>query len=195
MFQSAKKLQKNDKIQESLLPAFFLLNRYCAGRPQDASGLHLLALVCERLGHLSLGEELVERTIAILETAYEETEDPGVELRYTIANATLGRIKLSQGAYAESATFFESALGLLTEKKDGEGPVRPLKVQAHLGLGLAHFFQENLEEALGHLENGLAVAGEDLVLRGQVTIVLAQTLWALGTDEAKEIAKTRLLEW
>lgn len=196
MFQTAKKLQKDDKVQEALLPAFFLLNRYCARRPQDASGLHLLALVCERLGHLSLGEELVERTIAILETAYEETEDPEVELRYTIANATLGRIKLSQGVYAESATFFESALGLLVEKEDGEnGLIQPLKVQAQLGLGLAHFFQDNLEEALGHLENGLAIAGEDPVLRGQVTIVLAQTLWAIGTDEAKEIAKTRLLEW
>ncbi|KAH9485295.1 Superkiller protein 3 [Psilocybe cubensis] len=194
VFLSAKKLTKNDKFQESLLPAFFLLNRYCATRPQDASGLHLLALVCERLGHLSLGEELVERTIGILETAYEETEDPEVELRYIIANATLGRLKLSQGTYSESATFFESALGLLTEKEAGEGPVRLLKVQAYLGLGLAHFFQDNLEEALGHLENGMAAAGDDLFLRGQVTIVLAQTLWALGTDEAKEIAKARLLE-
>ncbi|KAF8972954.1 hypothetical protein BDZ97DRAFT_1900816 [Flammula alnicola] len=130
VFNLTKKPQRVDQVQDALLPSFFLLNRYCQRRPSDPSGLHLLSLVCERLGHLSFGEELVERAIGILETAYEETEDP----------------KLSQGAYEDSVTSFESALG------------------------------------------------DDLVLRGHITIVLAQTLWAIGTDEAKETAKSRLLE-
>ncbi|KDR75408.1 hypothetical protein GALMADRAFT_98862 [Galerina marginata CBS 339.88] len=193
-FNARQKLQRTDQVQDALLPAFFMLNRYCQNRPRDASGLHLLSLVCERLGHLSLGEELVHRAIGILETAYEESEDPEVERRYCIANATLGRVKLSQGAYAESMAFFESTLGLLTEKGAEDGPTLALTVQAHLGLGLAHFFQGSLENALETLETGLASAGDDLVLRGQVTIVLAQTLWAIGTDDAKETAKTRLLE-
>jgi len=172
------------------------MDRYCRSRPQEVSGLHLFALVCEKVGHLHLGAELVQRAIGILETAYEETEDPEVERKYTIANATLGRLKLSQGAYSESIGFFESALGLLAEKEEGEdGDIRALKVQSHLGLGLAHFHLGNLEDALGMLENGLTYAGDDFTLRGQIVIVLSQTLWAIGSDEAKETAKTRLLEW
>ena len=189
-----KGIERKDQVQDAILPAFFVLNRYCQRRPQDPSGLHLLALVCERLGHYSFGEELVERAIAKLEVAYEETEDPEVERRYTIANATLGRLKFSLGSFAESLTAFESVLGLLAEKEAEDDTSRALKVQAHLGAGLAHFFQENLNEALGAFEEGLASAGDDLKLRGHINIVLAQTLWALGTEEAKEAAKTRLLE-
>ncbi|PPQ64992.1 hypothetical protein CVT26_015701, partial [Gymnopilus dilepis] len=194
VFHLKKNIERKDQVQDAILPAFFVLNRYCQRRPQDPSGLHLLALVCERLGHYSFGEELVERAIAKLEVAYEETEDPEVERRYTIANATLGRLKFSLGSFAESLTAFESVLGLLAEKEAEDDTSRALKVQAHLGAGLAHFFQENLNEALGAFEEGLAAAGDDLKLRGHINIVLAQTLWALGTEEAKEAAKTRLLE-
>ena len=182
-------------VQDALLPAFFLLNRYSLRLPNDTSGLHLLSLVCECLGHLSFAAEVVEQAIGILESAYEETEDPEVEGKYTIANVTLGRLKLSQGAYSDSAVLFESALGLLAEKEAEDKSTQVLKVQAYLGLGLAHFLQGNLEAALGFLEDGFVCAGEDLLLRGHITIVLAQTLWAMGTEEAQETAKSRLLEW
>jgi superkiller protein 3 len=135
---------------------------------------------------------LVERSLAILETVYEETEDPEVERRYAIANATLGRLRLSQGDIAGSLTSFESVLGLLSEE---DGSVDILRVQAHLGLGLAHFMQDDPESAIRFLEEGLLHAGEDLALRGQITIVLAQVIWSNGTDEYKETAKSRVLEW
>jgi len=133
----------------------------------------------------------VERSLAILETVYEETEDPEVEKRYAIANATLGRLRLSQGNISGSLTSFESVLGLLSEE---DGSVDILRVQVHLGLGLAHFMQGNLESAITFLEEGLLHAGEDLALRGQITIVLAQVIWSNGTDEYKETAKSRVLE-
>lgn len=179
-------------MKDTLLPAFFLLNRYCRCRPNEESGLHLLALVCEKLGHLSFAETLVERSLAILETVYEETEDPEVERRYAIANATLGRLRLSQGDIAGSLTSFESVLGLLSEE---DGSVDILRVQVHLGLGLAHFMQGDPESAIRFLEEGLLHAREDLTLRGQITIVLAQVVWSIGTDEYKETAKSRVLEW
>ncbi|KAF9562772.1 TPR-like protein [Agrocybe pediades] len=191
---STKNILRSNQVQESLLPAFFVLDRYCRSQPQEVSGLHLFALVCERIGHYERAVELVERAIGILETAYEETEDPEVEKKYTIANVTLGRLKLCQREYDESITFFESALGLLAEKEREDSDVKVLQVQSHFLLGLAHFYRGNLEEALGMLENGLEYAQDDVVLRGQIIIVLSQTLWAIGSDEAKETAKTRLLE-
>ena len=193
VFKSTTNPQSSGNFQDTLLPAFFLLNRYCRCRPNEESSLHLLALVCEKLGHLPFAETLVERSLAILETVYEETEDPEIEKRYAIANATLGRLRLSQGDITGSLASFEGVLGLLSEKEDESVDI--LRVQLYLGLGLAHFMQGDLESAIGFLEEGLGHAGEDLALRGHITMVLAQVIWSNGTDECKETAKSRVLEW
>ena len=139
--------------------------------------------------------ELVEKSISILEAAYEETEDPEVEMRYTIANCTLGRLKLSLGNFAEAVALFESAHGLLADGSADDRRLIILKTQVQLGIGLANYFEGNLETALGFLEAGLAVANDDLPLRSQVIILMAQILWTMGTEDAKEAAKSRLLEW
>ena len=102
------------------------------------------------------------------------------------------RLRLSQGDIAGSLTSFESVLGLLSEE---DGSVDILRVQVHLGLGLAHFMEGDLESAIRFLEEGLLHAREDLALRGQITIVLAQMIWSIGKDEYKETAKSRVLEW
>ena len=193
IFKSTTKPQSSGDFHDTLLPAFFLLNKYCRCRPNEESSLHLLALICERLGYLPFAATLVERALEILETVYEETEDPEVERRYAIANATLGRLRLSQGDIAGSLTSFESVLGLLPEKEDESMNI--LRLQVQLGLGLAHFIQGDLQSAIGFLEEGLLRAGEDLALRAQITIVLAQVIWSDGTDECKETAKSRVLEW
>jgi len=143
--------------------------------------------------------ELVERSISILEAAYEETEDTEVEMKYTIANCTLGRLKLSLGNFDEAVALFESARGLIEDGNDNgcadDRRLIILKTQVQLGIGLANYFEGNLETALGFLEAGLAVADDDLPLRSQVIILMAQILWTMGTEDAKEAAKSRLLEW
>ena len=192
VFDAAAKEQRRHRILDALLPAFFVLDRYCQTKPHDATALHLLGLVCERLGHHARGAEVVERSITILEAVYEETEDPEVEMKYTIANCTLGRLNLSLGKFTEAAKLFESAHGLLADKNSADD--RRLKVQIHLGMGLAHYLDENLETALGLLEEGLAVAN-DAQMRSQVVMLLAQILWTIGTEDAKDAAKSRLLEW
>lgn len=196
VFDATAKEHRPHRVLDALLPAFFVLDRYCQTKPNDATALHLLGLVCERLGHHAHGAEVVEKAITILEAVYEETEDPVVEMKYTIANCTLGRLKLLLGKFTEAATLFESAHGLLADKNSTDDRrLIILKVQIHLGMGLAHYLAENLETALGLLEGGLAVANDDLLLRSQVVMLLAQILWTIGTEEAKDAAKSRLLEW
>ena len=80
MFEATAKEHRVHHIVDALLPAFFVLNRYCQTQPNDATALHLLGLVCEWLGHHAHGVELVERSISISEAAYKETEDPEVEI-------------------------------------------------------------------------------------------------------------------
>lgn len=53
----------------------------------------------------------------------------------------------------------------------------------------------DLEGALEMFGAALESAGNNLVVRGHVTVVLAQTMWAVGTEEFRETAKAQLLEW
>ncbi|KAJ6593707.1 TPR-like protein [Mycena capillaripes] len=178
---------------DELLPAFFVLDRYCRGRPNDACALHLFALVCESLGQTEFAVELIGRAIALLEAEYEENEDSTVERHFTIANSNLARLRLSLKDYEGAIESFESALGLLAEDAKGD-EINAMRAQAQFGMGLANFKLGDLEAALGLFEAALETAGENLVVRGHVTVLLAQTMWAIGTDEFKETAKAQLLD-
>ena len=174
--------------------AFFVLDRYCKKRPHDACALHVFGLISEQLGHLEFAMERISLAISILEANYEETEDPQVERQFTMATSNLARLKLSLQDYEGASGSFESILGLLSE--EDEDPVtKALRAQAQFGSGLANFKLGNLEAALTMFEAALETAGDNLVIKGQVTVLLAQALWAIGTDEFKENAKTQLLEW
>lgn len=148
------------------------------------------------------------QAIAVLERAYEKSEDSEIERRYAIANVTLGRVNLAIGEYAKAKEAFESVLGLLeasTEKNEGEeeteetksSPERSLlNIQAQFGCGLANFKLGALEEALTAFEGASerASSGNFKTAQGHVTILTAQTLWAIGSDEARDAARDQLLE-
>lgn len=174
-----------------LFAAFFALDRYLKQRPDDASALHLFSLVCEHIGHVELAVERTDRAISLLEAAYEETEDPVIERQFTIANATAARLRLATRDYEGALSSFQAALGLLPE----EGADRALKTQCLFGSGLASFKLGALEEAITNFEAALGAAGDDLHMRGHVTVLLAQTLWATGTAEGREMAQSQLLNW
>ncbi|KAH9978973.1 TPR-like protein [Lactifluus volemus] len=173
-----------------LFPAFFALDRYLKQRPDDASALHLFALVCERIGHVELAIERTEHAINVLEAAYEETEDPLIERQFTIANTTVARLRFAVRDYEGAIGSFQSALGLLAD----EGQDRVLKTQCLFGSGLASFKLGALDAAIENFEAALVVAGNDLYMRGHVTVLLAQTLWTTYTEEGREAAKSQLLD-
>lgn len=186
-----------DFIPASVLPAFFVLDRYCRRRSDDASAGHLLALVYERLNSLRPALDAVNRAINIVETAYELTEDHELERPFAIANASAGRIALSQGRYERALEGFASAQGLLSEDIDAEDRNgRRLAALCHFGTGLAQLKMGNATGALTSLEQALAIIDNgDVEARTHVTVFIAQTLWSIGTDEARESAKAQLLQW
>ncbi|KAI0051258.1 TPR-like protein [Auriscalpium vulgare] len=186
-----------------LFPAFFALDRYVKQRPGDASALHLFGLVCERIGHRALAADAVGRAIGVLEAAYEEREDAVIERRFLIANASLARIRLSAGEWEPAVESYQVALGLLGEgeedaaeedaaKEDAE--TRLLRAQCQFGAGIASFRMGLVGEAVEMFEAALGAAGGDAQVRGHVVVLLAQTLWATGTEGGRESAKASLLE-
>jgi len=120
-----------------------------------------------------------------------------VERQFIIANATVARLRLAVRDYEGALGAFQSALGLLPDEEDGDGErdVKVLKSQCLFGSGLASFKLGELDAALENFEAALVAADDDLVIRGHVTVLLAQTLWATGTEEGREAAKTQLLDW
>ncbi|RPD63776.1 TPR-like protein [Lentinus tigrinus ALCF2SS1-6] len=182
---------------EALLPAFFVLDRYCKQRPRDATALHLFGLVCERVGHIELGIDLITRAIAVLEAAYEETEDSVTERQFTTAHANVARLRLATGDYEGALESYQVAMSLLPDEPEEEGTqanTQALLAQCQFGSGLANFKLGNLQDALAQFEAAMATAGENATIRGHVVVLLAQTLWAIGTEEAKESAKAQLLQ-
>ncbi|KAH8828520.1 superkiller protein 3 [Flagelloscypha sp. PMI_526] len=168
-------------------------SRYVKNRPDDANGLHLLALISESLGQLQHAEKLAANAISKLESRYEETENPIIEHQFVVATMTSARLKLALGDTSGSLEALESALGLLNEESTSPQDIL-LRVEGLFLSGVAHFKEGKLNEALQSLESAVQGARDQVELVRQVTVVLAQVLWAAGTSEAQEESKTRLLE-
>ena len=103
----------------------------------------------------------------------------------------MARLRLAVRDYENALSSFQTALGLLPE----EGEDKVLRSQCLFGSGLASFKLGALDEALESFEAAVFAAGDDLHMRGHVTVLLAQTLWAIGTEKGREAAKTQLLDW
>lgn len=182
-------------VKEEFLPAFFVMSRYVQRCPQDPCALHLLGLLCERLGQLEEGVRWISRAIMLLEAAYEESEDPLVERQFTIAHANLARLNLGLGDHTSALESFETVLGLLPEEGPDDGAeTRILRVQTLFGTGLAQFRLGDLQSAMTTFQGALNSSGENFLLRNHVTVLLAQCMWAIGTEEFKESAKALLLD-
>lgn len=195
MFNCLSRLRSRTTLPsgELYIPPFFSLDRYCRRRSNDPSALHLFGLVCERLHHEELGIQIISASIKYLEAAYEQAEDPQIERRYAIANTTLGRLLLAAGKYEAANECFDTAFGLLPS--EGDKSTIALRALCQFGSGVAHFRMGDLQEALNFFEVAQEMASSESVVRGHVTVLLAQSLWALESDESRELAKSQLLEW
>ena len=127
--------------------------------------------------------------------AYEEAEDPVIERQFTTAHANIARLRMATEDYEGALELYQVATGLLPEEpEDGDADTKALLAQCQFGSGLATFKLGQLPEALKLFESAMATAADHPTIRGHIVVLLAQTLWAIGTDEAKELAKTQLLE-
>jgi superkiller protein 3 len=171
------------------------LDRYCLQKPTDASGLHLFGLICERLGLYDLSMDLQSKAIGILDAQYNQNEDFETEKRFCMAHVSLGRIKLAMHDAVGALEAFEVALSLLAQNSEDK-VIQLLRTQAQLGVGLASYKLDDLEKALATFEAASQETPEDLRdVRDHVVLLLSQTLWAIGSEEGREMAKSQLLTW
>ena len=173
----------------------FVLQRYTDQRPSDASALHLHALILERLGSHEPAVAQLARCVAVLETAYEESEDPLVERKFAIAQSNLGRLQLAVGDSEAALEAFAGALGL-AGADDTSTEATALRVHAHFGSGLAYYWKGDLDETLGSFQSALDELDARPIghAKDKITVLLAQALWDTGGGEEMEAAKSTLLD-
>ncbi|WVF69336.1 hypothetical protein IAT40_004112 [Kwoniella sp. CBS 6097] len=172
----------------------FALRHYCHQRPNDFAAAHLYALICERLGLAAEAVSSLERAASVLEEEFERTESAEIESRYAIALCNLGRVQLAAGKYQPSLDALNNCWELISESTDGTASA--LKAQCRLLQGLAHYWNGQIDESLEAFQASLdeATSTQDLSVKEEVAVLLSRTLWGLGGDDAKETAKSNLME-
>jgi len=171
----------------------FALKRYTHSRPRDAAAQHLYGLVCERLGLADNAVAAIQVAVSLFEDEFEATESPEVEANYIIALTNLCRVRLAAGQYSAALEAYTSCSELASGSSDTR--VVALTAQIHLGTALAHFWLHDLDASLAEFQAALDASKNDNSMTDELVVLLARTLWGVGGDEAREAAKTHLMEW
>jgi superkiller protein 3 len=171
----------------------FALKRYTHSRPRDAAAQHLYALVCERLGLADNAVAALEVAVSLFEEEFEATESPEVEANYIIALANLGRVRLSARQYAPALEAYTNCSELSSGASDPR--VVALVAQTHLGMALAHFWLDDLDASLAAFQAALDASKNDNGVTDELVVLLGRTLWGVGGEEARDAAKTQLMDW
>ncbi|WVQ72893.1 hypothetical protein IAR50_002454 [Cryptococcus sp. DSM 104548] len=191
----ARFLSPSTAIDAGILhqPAF-ALKHYCHQRPQDFTAAHLYALICERLGLVEEAAASLERTAVALEEEFERAESAEIEHFYAVALCNLGRVRLATGQYEEALEALGNCWELVAGSSEPASAV--LKPQCKLLQGLAHYWLGQTDESLEAFQAALdeATANQNMEVKEEVAVLLSRTLWGLGDEDAKEIAKSNLLE-
>jgi superkiller protein 3 len=186
-------LTSQSQLNTSVLhqPAF-ALRHYTHRRPTDSAAAHLYALICERLGLVSEAVASLETAVELLEQEFEHSESTEIEHRYTIALLNLGRVRLADRGYEASLEAYTNSFELLSGSQHPDAGL--LRIQARLGQALAQYWLGQVDESLGAFQQALDECNAQSD-KETVAVLLARTLWGLGSDEAKELAKSHLMEW
>ena len=177
----------------SLIHPLFALTQLKGLNPQELSYQHLSTLFQERTDDSQGAIDVLENVCERLEADYEATESPRSLGRFMLAKTDLARSYLAAGRFVDAAESGETALELSSDASAKEIDAeqrRKARLSAHLTVGLAEYFTDQAANAVEYLEAALDESGGN----PDAVCVLAQILWATGTDEARDKARTVLFE-
>ena len=178
---------------KSCLQSLYALNQVQSLRPEDLASTHLAALYAERIGEKVRPVEILEKLCETLETDYERTESRSTLGKSTLTRTDLARAYLAAGSYEKAIECGGMALELSSDESDSElhrEQRQKARLSAHLTVGLAHYFAKNFDEAVKYFETAL----EEAENNPDAVCLLAQVLWAQGSESSKETARSSLFE-
>ncbi|KAI0391231.1 tetratricopeptide-like protein [Xylariaceae sp. FL0594] len=176
-----------------LIQPLFALTQLTRLRPEDMAYQHLLTLFQERTDDHDSAISRLAATCEKLEASYEATEAPDSLAQFALAKADLARSYLATGNNAAAIECGELALQLSSDESSKELTAeqrRKARLSAHLTVGLAQYFDGQADTAVGYFETALEESEHD----PDAACLLAQVLWATGTEDAREKARSALFE-
>ncbi|KXH67589.1 tetratricopeptide [Colletotrichum salicis] len=177
----------------SLIQPIFALGQLNSLKPQDLAYGHLSAMFLERTHDTAKAVEMLEKICGILESDYEVTESPQALAHFALAKTDLARSYLASGAFEQAIECGEMAIQLSADESDNElskEERKKARLSAHLTVGLAQYYSEDVNEALLCFESAL----EESDNNPDAVCLLAQVLWATGAEESREKARGALFE-
>ncbi|KAJ1911528.1 Superkiller protein 3, partial [Mycoemilia scoparia] len=213
--------ESSKSIDTYLARAIFAMHKFIELEGEnDPAACHLLGLLLELNGEHELAVSKYLRALEILNTQKQGDGVNGdgdvvMKMATYMALTHLARCYCGSGQFEEAVRAYIEAKNYSNQNNidnlsaeatfdfvisDGNG------IYSTLGHGLALFLAGEYEASLMEFENVLnnlnrGVAGQedgdnnnDLDRRGDIAVLLAQVLWALGTDEHMEIARQQLLQ-
>ncbi|CAO3639771.1 unnamed protein product [Cunninghamella blakesleeana] len=187
--QLSSQVKSDEKINNTIIVApAFALQKLTEQKLHDALSLNLLGLLSERLGQYQRAAEAFAGAILALEAKIEQQQDEenkNTNLnRLAQVHANLGRMLCATGDFQGAIHSYQLAL---------QNENISSRVYCLLGAGIAHYFLDQLEEALQMFEVALNETSDNIQLRQDVVVLLSKVLWALGGDEQRSVAKDQLL--
>lgn len=182
-----------DTSMTSLIQSIFALGQLRGLRPQIHALGHLRALLQERTFEHRSSAEVLERMCSVLEADYEVTESAQSLKRFALAKTDLARAYLAIGSYDQAVDCGETALQLSSDESDNELTAEERKkarLSAHLTVGLAHYHRNNVTEAVSYFDSALQESDNN----PDAICLLAQVLWATGSESSREKARSSLFD-
>ncbi|KAF4977361.1 hypothetical protein FZEAL_6100 [Fusarium zealandicum] len=193
MFDHILKVLPNDLTVASLIQPLFALNQFQSLKPQDLAFGHLATLFQERTHESDRAVESLEKISSTIEADYESTESPESLARFALAKTDLARAYLAAGSYEKAVECGELALGLSSEEAENElssDQRKTARLSAHLTVGLAQYYDNQFDEAILCFDSAL----EESDGNPDAVCLLAQVLWAQGSEPSRDRAREALFE-
>lgn len=178
---------------EDLVQPIFVLNQLSSMSPTELPYSHLSSLFLERVQNTLGAIAALEKVAGTAEADYEVSESPASLSRFALAKADLARSQLTAGQYEAAVESGELSLSLSEEDSGHEltpEQRQKCRLSAHLTVGLAHYHNGSPAEAVSFLDAAL----EEAKGNADAVCLLAQILWATGTQESKDKARDILFE-
>ncbi|KAK6199228.1 uncharacterized protein RJT21DRAFT_121530 [Scheffersomyces amazonensis] len=156
--------------------------KYC---PDEVRALQIAVNIAERCRNFTSALEMSNRLCDLLANKYDSSESEDVLMQFARAKSQEGRLYMGLQQYNEAINSAQFALELV----GNESPdISDLVVSCRITIGLSKFFQHEFGAALDQLRLILQEHHESQ----QLVTLVAQILYANGTDESKQAAIDQL---
>ncbi|KAI9825314.1 MAG: hypothetical protein M1819_000560 [Sarea resinae] len=177
----------------SMIQPIFALHQLHSQCPSALPYHHLAALYLERIGDYATAISRLTTICTTVEAEYEVSEAPSSLARFAKAKADLARSQLAVRDYASAAESAETSLDLSSDEESSglePQPRRKCRLSAQMTAGLARYFLNDMDQALGMFRSAL----EESNGSPDVVCLLAQVLWAKGGEQERDVAKEQLFD-